>query len=409
MLACLILTAVSTPLRIFETYEVDSVLNSAKGLHEVYLLVLYKTPGNLNLTSAAFARLIEAIPIPIDPILGIVVDSTIPHNQLLYADKSGETARIRFPYRQVYSEYKESLSAGVSHEVRLRLRAILATVQELPPGVGKKLAEFRDEYEAKRVHENMTAAVDDLITLKNQERAGVIKQALAVQQQLDEMVPPPHRGPLPQFSEVDPTHGDYEAIVGEDEQVEDGGERKGLDEDAPENDDLVGDDEAPKSLINTVPESDDDEEDTNAKTEDDIAEDRKRAGPIGAALDTIREKFRRLLGGDTDQPRARKRAPEEKPAVPQQKKREIDPDENPNPAKPAPVEPPVPVRADTSDTSSSNLHPPRYVAEPVQPAPQLDNAAPHAFDDPAAVARRAALRERLMDGLSRAKDDRARE
>jgi hypothetical protein len=315
MIFLLLAAAICSSLRVFESYEVDGILTREKGVHEVYLLVLFRAPPDVAVTSSAFSRLIGAIPIPVDPFLGIVVDPSVQYNQLLYQDKSGSSTRIRFPYRQVLREYVDSVSSGVSHEVRIRLQAILATVNDSPsPSKSDEVNRWRRDYAAKGVRLNMSRAVEELVVLKNQERAGLIRQALDIQRTLDGEVGA-HRS-LPAFAQVDPSKGEYDAQVGPDEDELKGEKQggSGFDEESSENDDVAGEDEAPKSLVNTKPQGDNDDEVSTGPSEDDAEEDRKRAGPIMNAWEAVRDKFRRKApkSGDEENEEDESDAPKKK-------------------------------------------------------------------------------------------------
>jgi hypothetical protein len=403
MISALLALARCAQLPFLESYEVEGVLSREKGQHEVYLLVLFKAPTDARIASGAFTRFINAIPIPIDPFLGIVVDPTVSFNRLLYQDKAGTSGRIRFPYRQILREYVESISKGVSHEIRLRLQAILSTVNDAPhtstvdkdQSEGEKeLEHWKSIYQTKGVRRNMTQAVEDLVTLKNQERAGLIKQALAIQKQLDAVVPPLGRR-LPDFAQVDPSKGEYEAQVSDDEDLGPDDKEKprgktGFDEEAAENDDVVGEDEAPKSLTNTKPQGDDDDE-NEGPTDDDLEEEKKRAGPIKAVMDKIKVGWRKVVGGitksnDSDEDEAPKketnnRADDSVPKKKKRKKRLVDEesDDNPNPRAEAPA-PPTPKAEPEEPQPLAPVQPPPPAPEP--PAPAAPASEPPAPEPP---------------------------
>jgi hypothetical protein len=155
------------------------------------LLVHYKASTDANATSSAFSGLINAIYIQIAPLLRIVVNRTIPYNQLLYAEKARTFVRIQFPDRQVLHEYIGSISKGLNQEVRLRLHAIISTIKGMPKNPKSKdaqseqkqeIEQYKTEYEAKGVRKTMTGTVEDFVVLNNQERVRLIKYPLAIQQ-----------------------------------------------------------------------------------------------------------------------------------------------------------------------------------------------------------------------------------
>jgi hypothetical protein len=288
MLFALAALAWGRPIPIYESYHIDGITVRAKNDHEVYLLVLFKRPSNPALTLAAFTRLIGLIPLPISPFIGIVVDPSIPGNQLFYADKSGRQCRIRFPYRHVLREYIDSISKGVNYELDLRLYAILATVRNAPHSQiapdqqqdrRKAIEHWRNVYDRTDVHKNITGAINELVNLKNKERAGLIKQAIAIQRAIDEALPPlKERAALPAFSDVDPTKGEYDMEI---EGLDNDYKGPRIDEEAAENDDVVG--------------TADDSRDHGKDDDDD--NDKKR-GPIGRVIDALAKGWRRIVGGE---------------------------------------------------------------------------------------------------------------
>jgi hypothetical protein len=114
MLLALLQIAACGRLDLYQSYEVNQALARAKGQREVYFLVLFKLPLDVDRTAAAFRRVINAIPIEADPVLGLVIDSASPGNELLYANKSGCTVRVRFQYRMMMRENENSLKRHLS-------------------------------------------------------------------------------------------------------------------------------------------------------------------------------------------------------------------------------------------------------------------------------------------------------
>jgi hypothetical protein len=304
--------ASATGLTIYQSYEIPNIILRAKSTNQVYLLVLFKPPSDVNLTSAAFSRFIGSIPLPMNPILGITIDPTASFNQVIYSDGSGNQVTSRFPYRQVMRDYVGSLMRGVSAEVRTRLKAILDNVHEVPPkedtdGLSereKSLEYWKTEYLNRNVKKNMTGAVEELLSLKHSERARLVKSALAFQKSLDELLPPSDGRALPAFESVDPRNEKSEPDlpdapdlgIDEDDDLPDPKVAAEFDEDAADNDALVDDEKPSKSDLKFNPDSDTDT--TGEQTAQDAEEDRKRAGPIQNALDAVRDKWNSLVGGE---------------------------------------------------------------------------------------------------------------
>jgi hypothetical protein len=294
MLLSLLSLSLSDPLHLYETSELDSVVSQVHGAHEVYILILYKAPSNLLLTSAAFTRLISSIPIALDPILGINIDPTVANTQIFYGDRSGRTTRIRFPYHQVFAEYVESITKGVNYEVDNRVRALVETVRNVPHDQlpedeqspqRQAIETWKDAYDTDGTRLNVTKAVEEIVKVKNKERAGLIKQALALQQALDDSLPQDGtRVALPKFEDVDPTKGEYDMEI--ESLLDELGEGQAKEE--KEKDTKEEGEEVEKK----APEKEEAETDTS----EDKAEDEENKGAVQRVLDALRQGWNKIVG-----------------------------------------------------------------------------------------------------------------
>jgi hypothetical protein len=294
MLAALLSLSFCVPLQVYESYELSTIVERAKGSNEVYILILYKAPTDLLLTSAAFSRVVASIPLPLDPCLGIVVDPTAPSNQLFYTNRESRSTRIPFPYHQVLTEYIESITKGVNYEVENRVRALVETLRDVPHDQipeseqsqrRRDIEEWKDKYDQNGARKDISKAVDDIVLLKNKERAGLIKQALLIQKLIDEALPPSEgRATLPEFSAVDPTKGEYDAEIQSDLDNEEADERDGL----------VEGGEKPWENEKKKPEV----EDAETESTEDAAEEAKKKGTIQSILDAFKQGWNRIVGHD---------------------------------------------------------------------------------------------------------------
>lgn len=262
--ALLFSVALARKLPIYQSYEVQKVIDEVKGKHPVYLLVLFKDPSDLNETSAAFTRFIDAIPIPMNPHLGIVVDPTILHNQLIYSNTEGRMATVNFSYRFMMRSYQES-KMGINRYIKTRLNSILNSIDDARiaqkvelAGISKQdkeLEAMKQKDTVKAWKENLTAEVNMLVHMKNEDLARLVKHAVNLQKELDNILGLSDGSGLPAFDDIDPRNTTNEVtehselakvarIYNEElERTEDSDEN--FDEDAIENDDVekVDDDE----------------------------------------------------------------------------------------------------------------------------------------------------------------------
>jgi hypothetical protein len=166
--------------------EIETIVQTAKPNRQIYILILFKPPRDLNLASAAFRRFIGAIPSCTNPYLGVLIDPSVSHNQVLYSDGSGVPITERFQYRRMLNNYNESITLGVTHQVDLRLRALLDLVRDQDPQTpDESLQTWKDWYKSKGANTDLTSAVNELVRIKRDERVKITLDAIRLQTGLD--------------------------------------------------------------------------------------------------------------------------------------------------------------------------------------------------------------------------------
>jgi hypothetical protein len=206
-------------------------------------------PYNIEGTSQAFTRVINAIPIEMDPVFGIVIDPTIWSNELLYANKEGQQARVHFHYQYMMNQW------GAPHktdEIRSRLELIVDDANDCRIAEKRRFARMsqsdrflhrlKHQHSVRGAKKNLTDSVRELFAIKNQEKANVARFALDLQKSIDDVLPPVGRDPLPSFEDIDPTtsHHEDEHSKTAIKQIKRSVGHEGFDEDLADNDDIIG-------------------------------------------------------------------------------------------------------------------------------------------------------------------------
>jgi hypothetical protein len=138
-------------------------------------------------------------------------------------------------------DYSSYLKRGLNSRIRSNFNSLINGLKKFgsESKSGSSQNQLKHQFEVRKVKQNFTAAVSDLVSIKNHERADLIKFALSIQESIEAVLPPGSRRRLPSFSEIDPTNP--QAAV--DEDVRPGAvDRKKdevFDEEAADNDDIV--------------------------------------------------------------------------------------------------------------------------------------------------------------------------
>jgi hypothetical protein len=193
-------------LHVDESYELSNIVDKVNGQNEGDILILYQAPSDI--------------------VLHFFPDQPNSRDQRRSDDT--QQSDLRCGSRHVLFDNVESISKGVNYELENRVRALYETLRDVPhdqipeedQGQPRKdIEQWEDEYDKNGARKDVSAGVD--AKLKDQERAGVIKQAPLIQKALDESLPPVEdRVPLPDFESVDPTNGEYDAVVQSDDALD---------------------------------------------------------------------------------------------------------------------------------------------------------------------------------------------
>lgn len=131
-------------LPVFQSYSLDSVINDARS-RPVYILALYKLPKNLNETSAVFRRLISAIPIPMDPVLGILIDPSLQRRQVIYVNEDKVRVSVNISFSKMQLQYAKSNFDGTNFMIRTKFHAMIDVINGETPVSPKKRKDLPKE------------------------------------------------------------------------------------------------------------------------------------------------------------------------------------------------------------------------------------------------------------------------
>jgi hypothetical protein len=203
----LVIRFLHASLPIYQPSDVNSTLAKAGGHHDVYFLVLFKMPTDIEATSEAFTRVISAIPIITDPLLGIVIDPEAPANEVLYSGRNGGRACVRFPYQTMMRNHSSYLNRSLNSKLQSNFDSLIDGLRTFHRASKSEHSQnpLKHQFEVRRVKQNFTTAVVDLASSKNHERVNLIRFALAIQEMIESGLPRQSRHRLPSFSEIDPT------------------------------------------------------------------------------------------------------------------------------------------------------------------------------------------------------------